>query len=236
MQQNSFLYEIDVLKREYDLDDPEQKTKFYNATARKLLEFSEALERDNYTRAVAQAQFIPYEDLRRLVNRLGSQLGMVPVRRRDEDRAEPRERKKKTEKDDGIRRSQRLLLTWLIERPQLFEKIEGIIGPDDFKEPLYHEVAQMVFDSHREGGVNPAGILNHFINDEEQYKQVAALFNASLNDSLNNEEQRKAFSETVLKVKKNSLDEASRSAVDIAALQEIIKQQAALKTLQISID
>ena len=117
-----------------------------------------------------------------------------------------------------------------------FEKIEGIIGPDDFKEPLYHEVAQMVFDSHREGGVNPAGILNHFINDEEQYKQVAALFNASLNDSLNNEEQRKAFSETVLKVKKNSLDEASRSAVDIAALQEIIKQQAALKTLQISID
>ncbi len=84
--------------------------------------------------------------------------------------------------------------------------------------------------------VNPAGILNHFINDEEQYKQVAALFNASLNDSLNNEEQRKAFSETVLKVKKNSLDEASRSAVDIAALQEIIKQQAALKTLQISID
>ena len=234
--QNSFLYEIDVLKREYDLDDPEQKTKFYNATARKLLEFSEALERDNYTRAVAQAQFIPYEDLRRLVNRLGSQLGMVPVRRRDEDRAEPRERKKKTEKDDGIRRSQRLLLTWLIERPQLFEKIEGIIGPDDFKEPLYHEVAQMVFDSPREGGVNPAGILNHFINDEEQYKQVAALFNASLNDSLNNEEQRKAFSETVLKVKKNSLDEASRSAVDIAALQEIIKQQAALKTLQISID
>ena len=92
--QNSFLYEIDVLKREYDLDDPEQKTKFYNAAARKLLEFSEALERDNYTRAVAQAQFIPYEDLRRLVNRLGSQLGTVPVRRRDEDRAEPRERRK----------------------------------------------------------------------------------------------------------------------------------------------
>ena len=77
---------------------------------------------------------------------------------------------------------------------------------------------------------------HRYINDEEQYKQVAALFNASLDDSLNNEEQRKAFSETVLKVKKNSLDEASRSAADIAALQEIIKQQAALKSLQISID
>ena len=234
--QNSFLFEIDVLKRDYDLEDPEQKTKFYNATARKLLEFSEALERDNYIRAVAQAQFIPYEDLRRLVNRIGSQPGAVPVSRRDADSREVRETRKKNEKDDGIRRSQRLLLTWLIEQPKLFEKIEGVIGPEDFREPLYHEVAQMVFDGHRQGNVNPAGILNHFINDEEQYKQVAALFNASLHDSLNNEEQRKAFSETVLKLKKNSLDEASRSAADIAALQEIIKQQAALKTLHISID
>ena len=234
--QNSFLFEIDVLKREYDLGDPEQKTKFYNAAARKLLEFQEALERDNYIRAVAQAQFIPYEDLRRLVNRLGNQFGPAAVRHWDEEASEPRERRKKKEKDDGIRRSQRLLLTWLIERPQLFEKIDGIIGPDDFKEPLYHEVAQQVFAGHREGHINPAGILNRYINDEEQYKQVAALFNASLDDSLNNEEQRKAFSETVLKVKKNSLDEASRSAADIAALQEIIKQQAALKTLQISID
>ena len=234
--QNSFLYEIDVLKREYDLEDPEQKTRFYNATARKLLEFPEALERDNYIRAVAQAQMIPYEDLRRLVNRLGSQFGPATGKRYEEDRRDPQERKKKKEKDDGIRRSQRLLLTWLIERPQLFEKIEGIISAEDFREPLYHEVACMVFDGHKQGSLNPAGILNRFINDEEQYKQVAALFNASLQDSLNNEEQRKAFSETVLKVKKNSLDEASRSATDIAQLQEIIRQQAALKTLQISID
>ncbi len=234
--QNSFLFEIDVMKRDYDMEDPEQKTRFYNAAARKLLEFQEALERDNYIHAVAQAQGIPYEDLRKLVNRMGSQPGMIPDRTREAEGNKVREPRKKNEKDDGIRKSQRLLLTWLIERPELFEKIDGVIGPDDFREPLYHEVAKMVFDGHRDGTLNPAGILSRFINDEEQYRQVAALFNASLQDSLNNEEQRKAFSETVLKVKKNSLDEASRSASDIAALQEIIRQQAALKTLRISID
>ena len=235
---NSFLFEIDVMKREYDLEDPEQKTKFYNAVARKLLEFPEALERDNYTQAVAKEHFIPYEDLRRLVNRLGNQLGGAPVRPQGgayggEQQREPR---KKKEKEDGIRQSQRLLLTWLIERPQLFAKIEGIVGPDDFKEPLYHQVAEMVFDGHAHGDVNPAGILNHFINDEEQYKEVAALFHASLKESLNNEEQQKAFSETVLRVRKNSLDIASRNATDIGELQQIIKEQAALKTLQITID
>lgn len=232
---NSFLFEIDVLKRDYDLNDPEQKTRFYNAVARKLLEFSEALERDNYTQAVAKEHFIPYEDLRRLVNRLGNQLSGMPPKAAS-GQYEQREKKKKVEREDGIRQSQRLLLTWLIERPQLFEKIEGIVGPDDFKEPLYRQVAQMVFEDHAHGDLNPARILNHFINDEEQYKEVAALFNASLKESLNNEEQQKAFSETVLRVRKNSLDYASRNAADISELQGIIREQAALKTLHITID
>lgn len=237
--QNSFLFEIDVLKRDFQLEDPEEKTRFHNAVARKLMEFPEALERDNYIRAVAQAQFIPYEDLKRLVNHMGMQAGIQPARTsktsgdgygRDTDS------RKKKEKDDGIRRSQRLLLTWLIERPELFEKIKGIVDAEDFKEPLYHQVAQMVFEGHEKGNLNPAAILNHFINDEEQYKEAAALFNASLQESLNNEEQKKAFLETVLKVKKNSLDEASRRATDIGQLQQIIREQAALKTLKITID
>ena len=50
------------------------------------------------------------------------------------------------------------------------------------------------------------------------------------------EEQEKAFEETVLRVKRHSLDEASRRATDVMALQEIIKQQAALRTLHISFD
>ncbi len=234
--QNSFLFEIDVLKREFQMDDPEQRTKFQGAVARKLLEFPEAMERDNYIRAVSQAQFLPYEDLKKLVNRLGSQLVGRPAQSESRNYTKEREVQKKKEKDDGIRRSQRLLLTWLIEKPELFEKIKGIVGADDFKEPLYHNVAQMVFDGYANGNLNPAGILNHFINDEEQYKEVAALFNASLKESLNNEEQKKAFAETVLRVRKHSLDEASRTAADIGQLQQIIKEQAALKTIRITID
>lgn len=65
---------------------------------------------------------------------------------------------------------------------------------------------------------------------------MAALFNASLKESLDNEEQKKAFSETVIKVRKHSLDEASRNAKDITELQEIIKAQSALKDLNISLD
>ena len=224
---NSFLFEIDVLKRNYQLEDPE--------TAKKLLQFGEPLERDNYIQAVSREQMIKEEELRQLVNRLGMQMGLKAGDSYREDasgrnvisrengsgpgndmgrpeyggnpyegqaaqnQAAIKKTGRKQEREDGIRRSQRLLLTWLIENPALFDKIKGIITADDFVEDLYHQVAVMVFEGHEAGNVNPAGILSRFINDEDQYKEVAALFNASLKESLNNEEQKKAFAETVMK-------------------------------------
>ena len=235
---NSFLFEIDVLKRDYQLEDPEQKTRFYNAAARKLLEFEEALERDNYIQAVAREHMIPYEDLRRLVNRLGSMPGEVRKAARERQAQavrEERQNQKKREKDDGSKKAQRLLLTWLIERQELIEKVEGIIAPEDFTEPLYRQVARLVFEGHRGGKVNPAEILNHFIQDEEQSRQVAGLFHARLDESLGNEEQKKAFSDVVYRVKKNSLDYASRNASDIGELQRIIQAQAELGRITIMI-
>ncbi len=231
---NSFLFEIDVLKKEFNLEDPEQKTRFYNSAARKLLEFREALERDNYIQAVSREHMINYQDLKKLVNSLGSRLGTGPEAGGQPKPSSYQERKK--EKEDGPKKSQRLLLTWLIEEPRLFDKIGGIITPDDFKEDLYHKVAVMVFEDHARGEVNPAAILNHFINDQEEYKTVASLFHARLKESLSGEEQNKAFTETVYKVKKNSLDEASRTATDIAQLQDIIRARSELKRLHISLD
>ena len=94
----------------------------------------------------------------------------------------------------------------------------------------------MVFEEYEKtGSANPAQILNHFIEGEEQYREVAALFHATLSESLNNEEQKRAFSETVKKIKKHSLDVKGKTA-DIRELQEIIRQQSELAALNITLD
>lgn len=96
---NSFLFEIDVLKRSYHLEDPEQKTRFYNEIARKLLEFPEALERDNYIQAVSREYFINYQDLKQLVHSLASRLG--PVIQSAGQRVSSSYQERKKEKEDG---------------------------------------------------------------------------------------------------------------------------------------
>ena len=75
--ENSFMFEIRMLEREFDLNDPEGKTNFYNSIARKLCEFSEDVERENYITAVADKYHIGFDNLRKLVVNTAAKTGRI---------------------------------------------------------------------------------------------------------------------------------------------------------------
>ena len=227
---NSFMFEVAVMSMEYDMSDPEKKTKFFNEAAKKLLEFSEELERNNYIEAVSKAYDISFDSMKKYVNNMGSRFGVGTTAERPKSLMQS-----KKDKESGIKQSQKLLITWICEEPEVFSKISDIITPEDFTEPLYKEIAKILFEQARNNEINPAAILNHFINNEEEYKEAASVFHVKLKELTTNEDKAKAFSDTVYRIKKNSLDYASRNVSDIHELQKIIRAQAALKDLHISL-
>ncbi len=231
---SSFFFEIDVLQKDYDMGDPEQKTRFFHETAKKLIGFSEELERNFYIEAIAKAYQIDIEQLRRLVNKIGSQI-VIGVGEPKEFKHEAVKAKKAPE--DGISKSQKLMLTWLIEDHSLFEKIKGLLGPEDFTEGIYMEVAQLVFEQYeKEQTVNPAKIINCFESKEEQ-SEVAALFSAGIRGDMDEAGWQKALTDTVLRLKENSLDIQSKKAIEVndtALLMKIINEKTELKKRSIT--
>ena len=232
--ENSFLFEISILERDFDMHDPEGKTGFYQAAARKLMEFDQELERENYIQAVAERYQISFDSLRKMVNREAMR-GAVPRREREEV-VRPQ---KKREKEDGKKTSQRLLLTWLIEQKGLYEKISAYISPEDFTDPLYREVAEKLFEQLKTGEVNPARILSAY-EDAEQQREVAALFNATVRVETK-AELEKALNETILRVLRGSIEyrTAHLDPADMAGLQEIVadkRRVEAIGKLHISLD
>ena len=229
--QNSFYFEIEVLEQKYNFSDPEEKTKFFNEVAKKLLVFKEEIERNNYIEAMDRKYNIGFENLRKLVNRYGLQMVGEQTYERKQENIQIRNKKI----EDGFTQAQKILLTWLIEDTRLFEKIKGIITPEDFKENLYFKVSKMLFEQYeKEKNVTPAKILNQFESKEEQ-REAASLFNTSLSKDMNLLEREKAFNEIVIRIKKYSLDYASKHVTDITQLQEIIKEQGNLQKLHISL-
>ena len=235
--ENSFMFEVRMLERDYDLADPESKTKFFYAVARKILNFEEELERENYIEAVAAKYQIGFEQLRSVVRSEGTRGGLTRERERAPLKSGVNDRKKK---EDGMKQSQRLFLTWLIEDERLFDLTEGYISPDDFTEEIFRDVAKVLYEQHAAGEINPAQIISRFT-DEEQQREAAALFHARLHPVETRQEKEKALKETILRIKKNSMDVRSGKLepTDLAGLQRLIedkKQLAQLQKMHISLD
>ncbi len=225
--ENYFLFEIKVLEKQYHLSDPESKTRFYREIARKLLEFPEELERNNYIESVSSRYQIKFEDLRRMVNNMALSGTNVVVK----PKTEVWSKKKETKEDAGCT-AQKLMLTWLASYPSMFKTVDGFIEPGDFTTPLYHKVAEMVFAQHQEGEVNLAKLLNQFSDVEEQ-KEITSLFHASLHLE-SEEEAKKAVLETVCKLKRDSIawQSVNLSPTDLLGLQRIIDAKKHVEDLE----
>ena len=224
--ENSFFFELRQLQKNYDLSDPEQKTAFHREIARQLCTFSEEVERENYIEAVAQKYHIGFENLRRLVGTYAAQTGLAQPVIRPKSGVQ-----KKNTAAEGIKNSQKLLLTWLVEQPQLYRQISKYISPKDFTEGLYEKVADRLFEELEQGNINPASIISMFEEEEDQ-REAASLFHTKLERLESTAEQEKALHDIVCAVKRNSYErDSAQLGTDVAALNRVIAGKKQLEEL-----
>ncbi|HIX64568.1 MAG TPA: DNA primase [Candidatus Mediterraneibacter colneyensis] len=234
---NGFMFSLEMLEKEYDMASPEGKTDFFRETARRLLAFEDELERSNYIEAVASAYRISRESLEKLVAKTAVSAGMARPLSRPR-RADGSSRDKP--KEDGILTSQKALLTWMIENRTLYDKISGYIHPEDFTGEIYRKVAQLLYEQHEHGEMNPAKILDYFT-EEEEHREAASLFNTRIRQLRTKEEEEQALRDTILRVKSHSIDERTMNLdpADMGGLQRLMEEKRKLedlRTLHISID
>ncbi|SET06869.1 DNA primase [Pseudobutyrivibrio sp. C4] len=231
--ENSFMYQVRMLEKNYDLTDPEKKSDFQKEVARMIVtEFPTQLERENYTESVAARFNIPREALGKYIIELG-QSG-ITAKNQNQNRDSERRSTPKP-KDDGMKMSQRLLLTWLVEDTSIYGKIQEYVTPDDFEEGVYKQVAAEVFKYISEGNtVDTARIVDLFMEDEDR-RVVAALFNTTVGELTDNTDLSKALKETLLRIKKHSLELAQKNGADLKSLVEGKKKLQRLERLEFSL-
>ena len=197
--ENTFFFELRILQQEYDMNDPAAKTAFYREIAKKLCEFEEAVERENYLQAVAIRYNIAQNDLRSLVGMtaMASAGGIV--------KPKPVERPKsgiqtRNSQEDASLKPKRVLLTWIADEPQIYRQIRKYISVDDFTDELYRHVAERMFAGMDAGSFLPASIVSMFP-DEEQQRKVAEIFNTNLVQIETRDEKEKALHDIIMDVK-----------------------------------
>ena len=226
---DSFMFRVHMAQKEFSMEEPQGQNRFFERCAQMLLELSDELERNLYIEAIVKDYRnygISVEDLRKRVNTLA--LKGTPAEQRVQPKQTGTQQKKK---ENAGEKAQKLMLTWLVTYPGIFETVEKYIQPADFIVPLYRQVAEMLYEQHAQGDVNPARLLNSFIDSDEQ-REVSSLFNATIHLE-NAQEQDRAFADTVLRIKEESLKEKNKNwdPTDMQGLQEIVKAKKELEDL-----
>lgn len=235
--ENTFLFEISIVSKKYDLKDPDGRTAFTRETAKRLVEFEEEDERENYIEAIAGIYGISTDQLRNLTNKYGlissqteNASRSIPSSIGEEANLPVQEKQK-----HSLITAQKMLLTMLADDPTLFDKISDWIGPEDFTDEPYHQAALYVFEEYQEKGtVTPARIVDLFEEKEEQ-KKVTDAFLTHLPEDFDQASKQKAFNEIIRKVKSESLKKQKKDVRDVAKLQEITNLQRKLQELHISL-
>lgn len=225
---NAFLWEAEAVKQGYDLQDPAGQTAYGNALAAMLLSrFPQELERENYLRAVAREQLIDADGLRQLVRERGGaqQSALLEPQYRTTERFD-RERKKQI---SAIQKSERQLITWLSEKPEIIELVKKYIREEDLSDETCRRVLGLVY---QQLPVNR--ILDQFRGEDAVYEEVAALFNGDL---LSGESDEFAFKRALEDVIRNiclhSLNARIAGETDGRRLTELFREQSELQNLKL---
>ena len=226
--ENAFYYEVRMLEGDYDLKDPEGRTRFTNELAKKLIRFEDPIERDNYLEAICGKYHINIENMSRLIGKLAAKGEGIP--QYDRPRSLSAAAK---DKDSGIKKVQKLLLTWLCEEPEIYKQISGYLNADDFTEEIYRTVAGVLFEQIDEGEVNPAGIISRFTDEDEQ-NEVGSIFNTRLEMLTTPKEKEQAFKDILIKVKSHSFDLKARQGdpADVEMINRVIENKKKLQELK----
>lgn len=217
----------------YDQNDPGERTKSQNEIAKELSYIQDSLERNNYIDAISGKYGINRDALAVKVHEYGISHGAKPDIVVDEERRA--ENIRRDEAAQTASRTEKLLLTWLVNEPELFNILDGIVDERDFTPGIVGTVAGKLYEQFRkEQAVKPAVIVNMFQDVDEQ-RLVAEMLQTDLAMDITDEEVDAAVTDIVKKIKLASIKASLETETDIAKVQQLIKERKKIEKLSVSI-
>ncbi len=136
-------------------------------------------------------------------------------------------------KETGGTGAQKYLLTIIGDDPdRVYPAVKPYIEPEDFTPGIMRMTAESLFGQLDSGIFNIAGIVGRF-EDPTERREVAEIFNTTLDQDLSNTERENALTDLVIRIKRESFkrrDEENEFGEDL--ISRSIKEKKLLEKLE----
>lgn len=229
------MFEIQILSNRYNQEDPQERTQFQKEAAKRLSLIMDPLERGNYIESVAKQYNIDVGSLKETVTKFG----VAGMNRIDTTVFQQRRERKSPEEEKANRqlKTERLLISWMINENSLFDTLKDVISPKDFFEPVYHDIVEKLFEQYeRDGKVTPASIMNHYQSSEEHQK-VSFIMQQDFDMEISPGEKSKVVTDLVKSIKRKSLEYQLEAAKgDLVKTGQLMVEKVQIEKIKINMN
>lgn len=229
------MFEIQILSNYYNQEDPQERTQFQKEAAKRLSLIMDPLERGNYIESVAKQYNIDVGSLKETVTKFG----VAGMNRIDTTVFQQRRERKSPEEEKANRqlKTERLLISWMINENSLFDTLKGTISPKDFFEPVYHDIVEKLYEQYeKDGKVTPASIINHYQSSEEHQK-VSSIMQQDFDMEISPGEKSKVVTDLVKSIKRKSLEYQLEAAKgDLVKTGQLMVEKVQIEKIKINMN
>ena len=205
----AFFFETRMLERNYDLKDPDSKSAFFRELANNIAKLDGEIEIKNHMKAVCDKYDIPEKEFGKIIDKQILRAESIP------ERIVPKSgiHEKEAEKLDTARKNtQKILVSWIIDEPEILDVVLEYISPQDFSDEVYIKAVELLFEQIKEGpkNINVAKIIGCFTDEEEQ-TEIASLF-SSTKEQMSDEEKPEALKRLIIKILQQKVERINSKA------------------------
>ena len=228
-------FEIDCIKKKYNLNSTEGKLEFTKEAALMLSKLDSPIERDVYTKEIAKETKIAEDAIFGEILKLKDANDIGFAKEAEKKRLRIYNQKSINEgikNSKGVWQAQCNILFLCATNKDFYEKIKEHMSPEDFIDDIYIRLAEIIFETAKTGKqIFPAEVVNFFETSEEQ-KKVAEVFTIKFMwDS--KRELEKIVSEEIKLIKRTKADILASKASSVEEIENFLKIKKEIESFNI---
>ncbi len=231
---NGFLFQSDVWRGQFDMNNPAERTSFHRRVAEELTSFTDGIERENYLSAVCARHQIPAEPLRNLVSGLGNRRYSTEIEVPEAEDLVRDSLSRAGKGSNGLTVGAQLLLWWAAESAASPERVARLLRPEDMPSELQEELLAHILRLKTRGPVTPAALLSEYPENEEAARQIAAVYSKALDPDRDAGERAHILTGNLQRLRKEALRKALKNNPDAGTARKITQELAQLNTIRIT--
>lgn len=225
---NNILFQVDCIKKQYDINNIEQRIMFVNNVSKLISSIDNAVERDVYTKEIAKYTNISLEAINKEIYKISNN-EKININNK-------KYKKGKYEIDKkGIDEAIKSIINIISSNYFIFKSVNNFIKPHEFIEPLYIKLIDIIYNLYEKGNnIYPAEIINYFTNTEEQ-KMVTNILISQENNFENKSDLEKALNDEIKTIKRAYINSKISNISDLNELQKLIEEKRNIDKLYITL-